>query len=297
MLPNNLAAMVGNSPLVKIAPKADGEIRILSADIGLMSSAKHGNDATSIFVNQLMLTKAGRYTSNIIFADSAEGLRTDDQALMIRKYFDEYDCDYMVLDTNGIGLGVYDCIARDITDSETGEVYPALSCCNNAEMDARCTVIGAPKVVWSIKASAQFNSDCAFMLREAFRNGRIRLLCSEYDEDEALSEIRGYNGLSASEKIQLQMPSINTTLLVDELIKLKHEESGGRVRVYERSGMRKDRYSSLSYNYYVATQIENQMARNYNASASIDDIFDARPPRYKGREVSLIGSKGKTRGW
>ena len=58
------------------------------------------------------------------------------------------------------------------------------------------------------------------------------------------------------------MPYVHTTLLIDELVKLQHEESGGRVRIYERAGMRKDRYSSLSYNYYVALQIENKMNRN-----------------------------------
>ena len=139
MLPDKLAAKVNNSQNVKIQPKQNGEVRILSADIALMSSRKNNNDATAIFLNQLLPTKAGRFTSNIVYADACEGLRTDDQALLIRKLFDEYDCDYLVLDTSGLGLGVYDCLSRDIVDPETGEMYPAISCCNNTEMAARCT--------------------------------------------------------------------------------------------------------------------------------------------------------------
>ena len=73
----------------------------MSADIALMSSKKHNNDATAIFINQMTPTKAGRYISNIVYADSYEGLRTDDQALIIRKLFDEYNCDYLALDTSG----------------------------------------------------------------------------------------------------------------------------------------------------------------------------------------------------
>ena len=160
MLPNKLASKLNHSQYVKIQPKQSGEVRILSADIALMSSRKNSNDATAIFVNQLLPTKAGRYTSNIVYADACEGLRTDDQALLIRKLFDEYSCDYLVLDTTGLGLGVYDCLARDVVDPETGEMYPAISCCNNAEMASRCTVSGAEKVIWAIKANAQFNSDC-----------------------------------------------------------------------------------------------------------------------------------------
>lgn len=301
MLPDNFASKLGNSQNVRIPPKLNGEIRILSADIALMTSRKNNNDATAVFINQLMPTKAGRYTSNIVYADVCEGLRTDDQALMIRKLFDEYQCDYIVLDTNGIGLGVYDCLARDIVDTETGEIYPAVSCCNNSEMAERCTVIGAEKVVWSIKASAQFNSDCAYLLREAFRSGRIRLLCTEYEADEILSDIRGYSSLSAAEKLELQMPYINTTLLVDELTKLQHEESGGKVRVFERTGMRKDRYSSLSYNYYVAVQLENKMSKRQSISATSSDVFVIKPPSYKGKTkgkaVSTINVKNKRASW
>lgn len=295
MLPNKLAEKVNNSQLVKIPIKQNGEIRILSADIALMSSRKNNNDATAIFINQLMPTKAGRYTSNIVYADACEGLRTDDQALVIRKLFDEFACDYLVLDTNGLGLGVYDCLARDIVDPETGEIYPALSCCNNQEMASRCTVMGADKVIWAVKANAQFNSDCAFLLREAFRSGRIRLLATEYDAEELLGDIRGYNSLSPAERMQLQLPYIHTTLLIDELTKLQHEESGGKVRIYEKTGMRKDRYSSLSYNYYVAMQIENKMSKRNSMNISSSEMFVIKPPSFKGKAVNRIYGQNTTR--
>lgn len=297
MLPDKLAAKVNNSQNVKIQPKQNGEVRILSADIALMSSRKNNNDATAIFLNQLLPTKAGRFTSNIVYADACEGLRTDDQALLIRKLFDEYNCDYLVLDTSGLGLGVYDCLSRDIVDPETGEMYPAISCCNNAEMAARCTVIGAEKVIWAIKASAQFNSDCAFLLREAFRSGRIRLLASEYDAEESLGELRGYSSLSPAERMQLQLPYIHTTLLIDELTKLQHEESGGKVKIYEKTGMRKDRYSSLSYNYYVAIQIESKLNKKQSVNITTSDAFVIKPPSYHGKAVKNINGKTQIASW
>ncbi len=278
MYPDSISSKL-NSANIRIAPKVSGEIRILSADIALMSSRKHDNDATAEFINQMMPTKAGRYTSNITYADVQEGLTTDAQALIIRKMFDEYDCDYLALDCTGIGLGIYDALIRDIVDPETGEIYPAISCYNNSDMASRCTNPNAPKVIWAIKANAQFNSDCAFMLREAFRNGRIRLLSTEYDAEEFLGEIKGYNSLNPTEKLMLQMPYINTTLLIDELTKLQHEESSGKIKIYERYGMRKDRYSSLSYNYYVATQIEGKIAKRHSQSIDSAEFFALRPPK------------------
>ena len=297
MLPFSVTQKLGNPGSISVQPKRNNELRILSADIALMSSKKNDNDATAVFINQLVRTKSGRYMSNIIYVNTYEGLRTDDQALEIRKLYEEYDCDYIVLDANGLGLGVYDALARDIIDQDSGEIYSALSCCNNTEMAARCTVPGADKVIYTIKANAQFNSDCAFLLREGFRSGRIRLLQTEYDAEQSLSDIKGYKSLNVNERVQFQLPYIQTTLLVDELTKLMHEESGGKVKIHERRGMRKDRYSSLSYNYYVAMQLENRLSKRINYDAQASDLFVIKPPSSgKGKAVS-IGRGEQKEGW
>ncbi len=164
---------------------------------------------------------------------------------------------------------------------KSGKVYAALSCCNDPAMADRCTVKGADKAIWSIKASASLNSDCAVLLREGFRAGKIRLLVTEYDAEERLSELKGYSSLNPAEKLGIQMPYIHTTLLINELVRLLHDETGGKVKVYERSGMRKDRYSSLSYNYYVAIQLENKLARRNSSGVVNEERFMYRAPKIK----------------
>lgn len=121
MLPERLSSKVSSAAL-RIAPKQNGEVRILSADIALMSSKKNNNDASAIFINQMMPTKAGRYTNNIIYAESHEGLRTEEQALSIRKLYDEYSCDYIVLDTNGKSLPLYIVIYRCAARKKSGRL-------------------------------------------------------------------------------------------------------------------------------------------------------------------------------
>lgn len=280
MLPERMAAILGNSQRVKIPAKQLGEKRILSADIALMSSKKHNNDATAIFINQMMPSRSGRYTSNIVYSDTFEGLHTEDQALVIRKLYDEFACDYIAIDCNGLGLGVYDALVRDLVDPDTGEIYPALSCCNSQEMADRCAVKSADKVIWAIKGNPTLNSECAVLLREGFRSGKIRLLVTEYDAETLFMEIKGYSSLTSMDKTRLLMPYVHTTLLIDELVKLQHEEASGRVRVFERSGMRKDRYSSLSYNYYVATQLETKIERRRETDVSME-AFIFKPPKVK----------------
>ena len=176
------------------------------------------------------------------------------------------------------------------TQSGTAVVSFSIAC------DRDYAAQGAEKVIWSVKANAQFNSDCAYLLREAFKSGRIRLLETEYTAENDLAELRGYSSLSLEERMKIQLPYIHTTLLIDELTKLQHEESGGKVRLFERTGMRKDRYSSLAYNYYVATQLETKMSRRMQNDVSSVNMFVIKPPSYGGKAVNLFARNERNRG-
>lgn len=261
MLPASLSGKLKSNNNIRIQPKLSGEKRLLSADIALMASTRHNNDATAIHITRLVPTKAGRYTVNLVYTEPNEGLRTEEQALNIRKLYEEFDCDYIVLDAKNVGLSILDCLSNDISDPETGEIFPALCCCNNDDLAARCVARGAPKVIWAIMGSSRFNSDVALLVREGFKSGRIRLLVNEYDGEAAMNSIPGFASMDIADKTKLLMPYINTTLLINEVVNLRHDESNGLVRLFEKSDMRKDRYSSLSYNYYVALQLETQMRR------------------------------------
>ena len=67
--------------------------------------------------------------------------------------------------------------------------------------------------------------------------------------------------MPAYEQMQYKIPYIQTTLLVYELINLEYEIKGTNVKITEKSGMRKDRYSSLAYNYWVQCQLEREMLK------------------------------------
>lgn len=266
--------------ILRIPPKRDGEKRIISADLALMSSSKNKNDATSIFINQMIPSPSGRYIYNISYAENNEGMRADDQALNIRRLYDDFECDYIAIDSNGLGLPIVDLLMGEMYDKQTGEVFCALSCCNNDEIAKRCVTPGAPKVIWALRGTPEFNSRCALTLREEFRQGRIKLLKSEYDADEYLSRIKGYALLPPQEALQLKLPYIHTTLLINELINLECETKNNVVKVSEKTGMRKDRYSSLGYNIFVAKQIERDLtAQSKNATGNL--LLSFRAPKIR----------------
>jgi hypothetical protein len=261
-----------NSKNSKIPDLVLNERRILSADIALMASKKTKNDATSIFINSAIPTNDNNYISNIIYSENHEGLNTDEVALIIRRLFSWYKCTDLVLDTGGQGLGVYDALIKDIIDPTTGELYSALSCCNDKVMAERCKVSTAPKVIWSIKANAAFNNEACILLRSGFKQGKINLLVSELEAEEILKDkYKNFSKMLPNEQLQYKMPYIQTTLLIYELISLEYEVKGTNIKITERSGMRKDRYSSLSYNYWVQCQLERETLQKIKTGFDIND--------------------------
>lgn len=256
----------------KIPDLSYNERRILSVDVALMASGKHKNDASSIFINSAIPTNDDNYIANIVYTENYEGLTTDELALIVRRLFDVYKCTDLVIDTQSSGLGVFDALVRDIVDPETGALYGALSCCNDDGMASRCKVSKAPKVIWSIKGSSSFNNEIAVKLRSGLQQGKINLLIEEDDIDDLLaSKITNFKKLTPFEQEQYKMPYINTTLLVYELTRLEYEVKGKNIKIKEKTGMRKDRYSSLAYNYYVQCTLERDALATQKNDFSIED--------------------------
>ncbi len=259
---------------MKIPDLAFNERRILSVDVALLSSTKKKkNDASAIFINCAVPVSNTRYQSNFVYGESFEGLTTDDLGIIVMRYFYHYKCTDIALDTNGLGLGVFDFIIQDQYDSETGETYRGLSCCNDPDMAARCKISDAKKVIWSIKAKPEFNSRICIDLRTGFQNGRVNLLVSEFEAEEIImNSYKQYAKLSVREQLDYKMSYIQTSLLINELINLQYWVNGANVKLFERSGMRKDRYSSVAYNYWVVNQIEQKVRPEIQPDALVSTL-------------------------
>lgn len=267
---------------VKVPAKQVGEKRILSLDVALLASRKHDNDASCFTIHSARETASQSYIDNIVYIETAEGILTEELGLMVMRYYYNYDIDYIALDSAGIGQAVLDYIMSDRYDPLYGVTYGALNCCNNEDLATRCKVRNAPKVVYAIKANAKSNNDMALALRTGFQNGSINLLVSESDVDDKLkSIIKGYTKLSENQKNILRLPYYQTSALINELINLEHDISNGLIKVKEKSGMRKDRYSSTEYGYYVVQQLALKLKPKNNTMSLIDKL-----PMRAGRRFS-----------
>lgn len=172
-----------------------------------------------------------------------------------------------------IGQSILDYImGADRYDPLYNETYGALNVMNNPDLEDRCKVKNAPKVVYAIKANSRSNNDMTLALRAGFQNGYINLLLSDTNIDEKLSKIRGYGTLSEQQQTAMKMPYVQTTLLINELINLTHDTSNGLIKVKEKSGMRKDRYSSLQYGYALLQELAKDLKPKTDADEFIKQL-------------------------
>lgn len=256
----------------KYPSKKEGEIRIVSNDIAVMGGAQNDNSIYTIL--RLIPTNNKRnYIREFVYMESMNGGHSTTQAVRIRQLYDDFDCDYIVIDTLGAGIGVYDNLCQNMYDKDRKVEYEAFSCLNDEEMAKRCLVDNAPKKIFSVKAYQQFNSECAISFRDNLRKGRIRLLVNENESREIIFGLKGYEKLTPEIQAKLQSPSLQTTALVNEMINLEADinTDTGLVRLKEQRNGRKDRWSSVSYANRFAGLLEKDLQKEEDAS--IMDYF------------------------
>lgn len=242
------------------------EERVLSLDVALMSSKRRDNDAAALTIGRAYPTENFEYTDNIVYQETHEGLTTDELGLITMRMFYLYHCTQLVIDCAGAGIGVFDYIIKDQYDPEYGCTYPGLTCCNNDEMAERCKIKGAEKRIWAIKANQDFNSRAATSLRNGLQTGRVNLLVNEFECEDSIKQIRGFKQMTPVEQAMLKTPYIQTSFMINEMVNLESTITNNVVKLKERTGMRKDRYSSLMMQYYVVQQLGLKMRPNVEST-------------------------------
>ena len=245
-----------NDSKMKFPNKQNGEIRLLSMDIATAGGLK--NDNSCITLLQMLPSSNGQFIRNILYIETMNGGHTYTQSIRLRQLYDDLEADFVVIDSNGVGISVFDNLVKEQFDEERGVTYPSWSCVNDTNMAERSQNPSQNKIIYSIKATQQLNSDAAAMFRDGLRRGKIRLLA---DENEAghLERNKHFRALSSEDQALYKLPYCQTTLLIHETINLSYKVVNNKIRVEEASNMRKDRYSSASYANYIASEIERDV--------------------------------------
>lgn len=280
--PQRLATYNPKKNPYAIAKIAD-ELRILSADVATRSGKQ--NDLTILSCVRLIPSKKG-YDRKLVYMESHGGVSTANQAARIKQIFFDFEADYLVLDTQNIGLTVFEQLGKPSTDEERNIAYPAFTLCNLNTLDnqqredylSRVTSINALPVVFPVMANPSLNSRIASEFKSALQNRKWEFLVHQLDAENYLLDSQPEYTLSATDNNVTAFflnPYVQTTLFIDECMNLETSLVNNNIKL-DRPNGRKDRYTSVSYANYFAEILDRAYMRetNYdNEFTEMQDLF------------------------
>jgi len=263
-------------------PKQDGEVRVVTVDVAMMDGNINDNSVyyclrllpETTFSAETNYNQFG-FRVQAPYVEAYTGKDTLRQVIRIKQLMYDFEADYLVLDVANAGISVYDVGARVVYDDERGIEYAPWCCMNNPEIAKRINSGVDNPNVYAVSASQKFNSDIAFNLRQMLFDGKLDLLVNPNEATEELAaRVPEYISASAEEQLVFESPYLETMLTINEAAELECEklEQTGAVRLRERSGARKDRYTSLSYGCWFASELGRDM--------DSDDDFDISQMEY-----------------
>lgn len=240
--------------------KLPGEVRVLSMDVALIESAK--NDNSMLWIIRL-IPDNGKFIKILAYGESIHGINSLIQAKRAKQLFYEMQCDWFVLDTQGVGVGVFDICTTETYDENRGIVYPAWGLVNEDEVNIANHVISndAIPVIYSIKTPIQLKSEMFVYSRNVLTNKNISLLIDTDRAIDYLNDNFGYSKLDDSNlKSRLMNPYVQTHMLWNEAINMDQVITQGYINLKEKSGRRKDRVMAFIYGLYYCKILEDRLS-------------------------------------
>ena len=256
-------------------PRQQGEIRIVACDIATEGGDSNDN---SIFCCIRALPESMEYKTSDVNGDHVEvkqGYRrqvlymepqtefeTTKQAIRIKQLFTDFDADYCVLDTRNAGIAICDALAKVLYDVERNVEYEPWTCMNDDNLKSRIVIAGQKEVVFSIKAQLETNSRIAVCMKNTLNSKMIELMVPNQEGVEELQRfVPDYATADVETQLFYERPFLETVALINEMISLEYtvQNQTGLIKIEEKSGARKDRYTSVSYGNYFIELLEQDL--------------------------------------
>ena len=233
---------------------------LLSVDVGRL------NDQTVCCVFRVNVSGEGKYYATLVnlyvLGRTVETKPFYKQAIDIKKIIQKFNPREVVIDTNGLGLGIADEMIREHYD-EFGNFYPAYGF-NNDDDYLKIQPKEAIRILYGIKANGPLNSKIHGNAYTRINGGMVRFLIKEQEAKNALLSTKQGQKMTVMQRVQRLMPHEMTTKLFEEMANLRLKKTGASLDiVLEQINPRypKDKYSAFAYGLWRIKEIEEEQAK------------------------------------
>ena len=242
---------------------------ILAADVG-----RKGCD-TVVCVFKVTPQPQGSAIKSLVNIYTLTDEHFEDQAIKLKSLYYKYHARRIVIDANGLGVGLVDFMVKPQVNPDTLEVMPDFGVYGGTQEDAAQeykkyrTNSTEQDALYLIKASAPINTEAHTIARSNLSSGKVKFLIDERVAKQKLLNTKVGQNMKPEERANYLKPFTLTSILKEEMMNLREENEGVNIILKQANrGIRKDKFSAFEYGlYYIKQEEESKKKRKkFNAS-------------------------------
>ena len=227
---------------------------VLSADVG-----RKGCD-TVVCVFKVTPQPQGASIKTLVNIYTLTDEHFEDQAIKLKKLFYKYNAQRLVIDANGLGIGLVDYMIKSQIDPDTADVFPDFGVYNDDELYYKKyrTNNTEQDALYLIKANAPINTEAHSIARTNLSSGKVKFLIDERVAKQKLLGTKVGQNMKPEERAEYLKPFTLTSILKEEMLNLREENEGVNIILKQANrGIRKDKFSAFEYGLYYIKQEED----------------------------------------
>lgn len=234
---------------------------LLSVDVGRLSC----QTVVSIFkVHERENNFHISLVNMFVLGKTAEEKHFSRQAIDLKKLIANYNPKEVVIDGNGLGVGLLDYMVKPSVDIN-GDIYPAYGTINDDDYKKVQSRDAIP-MIYVIKANGPLNSKIHGNCYAKMHSGQMHFLIKEQEAKNRLLATKVGQKMKPEDRIARLMPHEMTTKLFEEMANLKLTATGSGTDIkLEQINKRhtKDKFSSFEYGLWRLKEIEEEVYKKW----------------------------------
>ena len=237
---------------------------VLSVDVG-----RKGCDSV-VCVFKVTPQPQGSSIKTLVNMYTISNEHFEDQCIELKRLYYKYKAKRLVIDGNGLGIGLVDYLVKTQINPETGETYPDFGVFNDNDGEYKKYRTNACEqdALYIIKANAPINSEAHANVQSQLSSGKVKMLIDERAAKIKLMGTKLGQGMTPEKRAEYLKPFTLTSILKEEMMNLREENEGVNIILKQANrGVKKDKFSAFEYGLYYIKQEEDSKKKKKKFNA------------------------------
>ena len=238
---------------------------VISADIG-----RKGCDSVAC-IFKVTPQPQGASVKSLVNIETMSDEHFEQQAIWHKKLYYKYKARRLVIDGNGMGIGLVDYMVKKQIDPDTNDIFPDFGVYNDDENYYKKyrTDDCEQDALYIIKANAPINTAAHANAQSQLSSGKVKMLIDERVAKAKLMGTKVGQQMTPEKRADYLKPFTLTSILKEEMMNLREENEGVNIILKQANrSIKKDKFSAFEYGLYYIQQEEDSKKKKKKFNAS-----------------------------